>query len=665
MKASRLAVTPRGLAVLLAVGVLQTFAAVDANATLSLSADQSDNAPSGAPLSAQTQRLFQAVRDGELASVQQAVLDGADLQAVNADGVRAADLAESLDRFAIALFLRAYQAIEERPGAPTTVVETEGPAPVPPPENLDAAPTSSSTASSLTAPVSELFGETGGSALKQTSPVKQETSAGDYFSRLSTLNPTHEMPESVPPAPTGQIVEGDDTLQNLTVIAETPSEMQEVSEQEPENRNLEQFGESAEASDVMTAFTPQLPRRKPPEDLTAAEPEIFMSVGREQPPVEPEPVAEANVMMLPEVSMPVETADPVAPEEGSFFGQMRVFDEAPSSGQPPAEPPADGSAMPDPMKTARNTGVLTEYEQIRAAVIEKLRRESDARSKQLADVRGELHEEFEQEDMIREHESGAMNIQTELRAKQRMALTGTSLPPGYVPPPDGGSSGIRFLQRLGLYDTEDPFQVAETRDLRQSGLPSGSSSYTPPVLMDAGESILLPVLTPEKLTRKSMAFIDNGYSAPPAGQTLNTSDDTAVAALGQIARLFQTPNIGYPSKTSALPTPGTLPSAISTQGVFGGITMPQSSSGAPLNSADLATPPPISSGVYGNENGTQPVTVPEFPVGPSALTEIGDPFQSTSPATSPGWDATTTDNQGDVVARPRRLRPPIPLTMQG
>ena len=596
--------------------------------------------------------------------------------AVNDEGVNAADLAESLDHFAITHFLRAYQAIEETPSAATTIVETEGPAPVPPPEveapykavaiktpeppdTDDATSTSMSTVSSLAAPVSDLFGETGGSTVKQALPVKQEASADDYFSRLSTLNPAHEAPQPQPAeaAPMGEIVEGDDALQNLTVIAEEPQEIQDVSDRETENVEAI-IADEKSGGRVMTAFNPRAPRRKPAEDMLTEEPAIFSSVEGEQKPADPEPVTEIDVMLLAEVPTipePLETMQPVPSGEGGFFSKMREFDEM-QSAEELTKPSVDDPDMQAPMMTARNAGLLSEYEQIRAAVIEKLRRESDERSRHLADVREEIQGEFEQEDMVREHESGSLNIQTELRAKQRATLTGTRLPPGYVPPPDGGTSGVRFLQRLGLYDAEDPHQVAETRDLAQASLPSGASSYTPPVLSNAGESILLPVLSPKNLASKSLAFVDSGYSAPPVGQTLNTSDDKAVAALGQIARLFQTPNIGYPSQINKLPAPGTLPSAISSQTGGVGITMPQSPTNAPLNAADLAAPPPISptadelSGVFAGEIAVPPAMVQEFPVGPSALTGIDDPFQSNTPADPPAWDATATDNRGGVVA---------------
>jgi len=63
----------------------------------------------------------------------------------------------------------------------------------------------------------------------------------------------------------------------------------------------------------------------------------------------------------------------------------------------------------------------------------------------------------------------------------------------------------------------------------------------------------------------------------------------------------------------------------------------------------------------GNENRRQPVTVPEIPVGSSQLAQGGDPFQLASPPqSSPGWGATTTNNQGDVVAS--GVAPPAPTS---
>lgn len=227
---------PRLAFLLIVVGLMAATPRV-ALATLFLSYDQADNAvdvaPNGAPLSAETQRLFRAVREGDLGAAQQAVLDGADILAVNADGQNAADLAESLNEFTITHFLRAYQAIEDRSGASTTVLETEQPAPIPPaaPESIpESAVTAASplsgegivpsvetvgveepplvevpstspetTSATIAPPSSDLFGETGsslagstGAEVAHTQEPGGEEVSGDYFSRLAKLNPAHQ-----------------------------------------------------------------------------------------------------------------------------------------------------------------------------------------------------------------------------------------------------------------------------------------------------------------------------------------------------------------------------------------------------------------------------------------------------------------------------------------
>ncbi len=637
------------------------------------------------PYSAETSRLFRAVRDGKLSAVQQAVIDGADLLAVNADNLTAAELAESLGHFTITHFLRAYQAIEERTSEPTTIVETDEPAPAPLPEEaspeetvqreasvsgegiiprddlepIEDTPSPSDQANQVTdlksvaTPVSELPEAPSTAILEEPAAEAGTESLKDYFSRLSVLNPSHTPKPPVSEAPSEAVEEsGSEILTAMDEPAVSTEDLEkaiplsiegaEIIEAEPEAV----MAEDEDEADILSqegervAFDPNTPPRKPAEDMTG-EASIFTSVEKEdqQPEIPEGTVEEVDVPMLAEIPEIPEPSLPELPsdDESGFFAQMRIFDEGTVSPQPP---PVD-----EPDSVARNTELLPEYERIRAAVIEKLRKESNKRSQQLADVREQNIEETEKEDMIREHLSGTQNIQTELRAKQRAELTGSALPPGYVPPPDGGSSGVRFLQRLGLFDPEEAEQIAQIQDMSRPQLPSGTSSYEQPTLMEAGETLLLPELSPGKLAKKSLAFVDHGYSAPPAGRSIDTAEDNAVAALGQIARLFQSPNIGYPSQTSALPQPGALPQAVTSQGNLGANILPQAPSEAPLSSSDLASPPPMSS--LGNEIETtgQPVSVPEIPVSPADLAQLGIPEQQPAPS----WDVTSTDNQGNIV----------------
>lgn len=366
---------------------------------------------------------------------------------------------------------------------------------------------------------------------------------------------------------------------------------------------------------------------------------------------------------VPEIVESPESGDmkiPVDPAEGSFFAKMRVFSEDPDATAEVADAPPS-----IPSANAINAEGVPEYEQIRAAVIEKLRRESEDRSQQLADVRELNREEIEREEMVRQHESGTLNIQTELRAKEYATTTGTVFPPGYVPPPDGGSSGVRFLQRLGLFDNVEPSELAQADLPGEERLPSGSVPQHPSVLLEAGEGVMLPELTPGNLAQKSMAFVDYGYSAPPAGRAIDTQDDTAVAALGQIARLFQSPNIGYPAETSALPAPGTLSHPVPMQDINGGITMPQapldSGSSAPLNSSDLATPPPMSVTPGAETRTAQTPTVQDIPLSAAELAQIGGAVSPSVPAPPqpPAWEVTATDQQGNEVA------PPVPSSSGG
>lgn len=673
---------------LVVISVLLNISIIGADksfAALSLSNDQAEDiAPNGAPLSAETKRLFQAVREGELSDVQQAVIDGADLLAVNADSMTAADLAESLNHFTITHFLRAYQAIENRTRASTTLVETEEPGPAPLPEvsapeeaaqyqtpisgkgvipqeetetiaETTSQPAQVSSQASVKSPVSELSGETSEKTEETppsmtSGPIEEplaqpaaEESLGDYFARLSTLNPSHAPKKPETGAPVGQVIDSDNGLESVASLIEPPKDLADTDEAIPLSIETAEIAEETEGErsfdgqaekiiepeTANLAFVPETPRRKPDEDLSG-EASIFASVEEEPelgklggPDIVSEQLGiaeEVDVPMLaevPEIPEPSIAASP-SDDESSFFAQMRVFDEGAEFLQPPSED--------EPEAVARNVELLPEYEKIRAAVIEKLRRESDERSKQLADVRDKNLEETEKEDKIRKHQSGTQNIQTELRAKQRTALTGTSLPPGYVPPPDGGSSGVRFLQRLGLFDPTEAEQIAEIQSRQGAGLPSGTSSYDQSVLMEAGETVVLPELSPGKLAKKSLAFIDYGYSAPPAGRAIDTQEDHAVAALGQIARLFQSPNVGYPSQTSVLPQPGALPPPDPAQGYLGRTALPQTPSSAPLSSSDLASPPPLSSSGMVAETLSQPVTIPEIPVSPSDLAQLAPPY---------------------------------------
>ncbi len=130
----------------------------------------------------------------------------------------------------------------------------------------------------------------------------------------------------------------------------------------------------------------------------------------------------------------------------------------------------------------------------------------------------------------------------------------------------------------------------------------------------------------EPTAEQNMAFVDGGYSAPPAGQSLDTINDGALAALGQMARLLATPQ--STAQQPGVAWPGLL---------------------ATLNSAAVAKPAPVS--------GAGLVVPPDFdvlPQGPAVPAMAAVPNIPVTTATAElagpdSWSATATDSTGSLL----------------
>jgi hypothetical protein len=243
----------------------------------------------------------------------------------------------------------------------------------------------------------------------------------------------------------------------------------------------------------------------------------------------------------------------------------------------------------------------------------------------LRDARESAAEEAETEVKIAAHGTGAQNVQKDSRLRAYLAAVGSEMPPGYVPPPDGGSSAVRFLQRIGmLNETED----AETAVF---------SEQTP--IMSALETIDPGgVLT---LDERASPFVDGGYSAPPAGQSVDTDDDRSVAVLGQMARLFASPGVSAPGLLTGVAAPGTM-TQMPTTG-FG-----QSMVG--VSGTVLPAPAPVFQPSQTAQ--TAPVVLPQSPPSPPAadITPVPGSVEDTGQLASLPADSTLQDGWEAVAS---------------
>jgi hypothetical protein len=226
-------------------------------------------------------------------------------------------------------------------------------------------------------------------------------------------------------------------------------------------------------------------------------------------------------------------------EEEDFFAETRVFGAQPeplikAEAEPEPEAVQEiSNIFDDPAVTARGSSsfgatqlmadpssplgqVIPEHERLRDVVLEKLRLESENRMETLRAEREKMAGEIMSDERAEQHLSGTENIQAQFRSTKRAELTGELTSPGYVPPPDGGNSAVRFLQRLGLLDETDNVEPALTESQ---------------VLAEQLSAVA-------RSGGASPTFVDRGYSAPPAGQAINTKTDNSVAIVGQMTRMF-------------------------------------------------------------------------------------------------------------------------------
>ncbi len=535
-------------------------------------------------LSPATTALFAAVRGGDLSGVQAALVDGADLSAVNQNNINAEALARSYNYYTIAYFLKTYSKIEGN-GA----------------------------------------GE------------KQQQAAAPKMAEPVSNEPVADEPVDIPD---GQYSDGAGKIfQNLT------------------------------QKDDMAGDPP----------ISPAKPTALLKALGDQEPADTTARATGS------------QAGSVA-EEADFFAQMRAFGETPLD--PPAagkDPPAVASGLDDGLDGGPGDGpaknlvsrlgstelsapadtplgrVLPKHESLRNAVLENLQRESKARLAELENARDEIADRLILEERAKLHGSGTQNVQSDFRAKKRAEMTGDVLPPGYVPPPDGGRSGVRFLQRLGLYGNDENAQP----------VPMESEVVAGQLKAALGED-------------RFKAFLKSGYSAPPAGQTIDTTRDSAIATIAQMTRMFSPvpgnsglhnrPQTKVPiSALSRSPASGPVIDALSGRTGTGQVI----ASAAPLQPGVPSELQALPQGIM--EGITRPTTVPLRPivppVAPYPLTDktwdvnatmggLSETAQETGPGseTDTGEDTPIIDILADVFGPKSREKPveaPSPLEKGG
>ncbi len=442
-------------------------------------------------LSPETQNLFTAIRDGDIGSAQNAVVEGADLSAKDADNLTPAELAESLNRYTIARFLRAYEIIEGG-----------------------------------TLPTNETSSQEEVAAAKE-QPITLEVPEDAFLSSPETTNTAES-----------------NALTKQEVAQSAPS----ASSLDPIN-----LGDGAENEDFfaeMKVFGGE------PADVNAQTSSV---TDPQSTPTEPE-------------AHPTISDAPAGNAISSLGGTALIA--SPSSPL--------GRAIP-------------EHEKLRNAVLLKLRKESEDRLTSLEDERKKMINEVLAEEQAEIQATGVDNIQSEFRAKKRAELSGSELPPGYVAPPDGGNSAVRFLQRLGLFGDDD--EAEQQRIVAES----------------------LPHETQQALKNvKTKTFTDSGYSAPPAGQTITSSGDSAVSVISQMTQMFK-PATGSPRT-------GSLVEGLS--GGFGSTNNQQQMAQLPASSQSTG----ISQGVIQSGRQTQQGT--EIAAQPS------QPAIAPYPLTDETWDVT-------------------------
>ncbi len=311
-------------------------------------------------------------------------------------------------------------------------------------------------------------------------------------------------------------------------------------------------------------FDPVPAPRKPDSANSMGEPDIFAVIGS-APEFELKQ-AETDDMELAQIEPADQTAPLEMPEgtmesgdEESFFSSMKSFSETGDgleSGDLTAAPESKAStAMKQALEGLPEIPALDlpDHELIRAAVLKKLQNESRDRMSILSDARDQAGDEVETVQQMEAHATGVENVQKDLRIKEYLAAAGTNLSPGYVPPPDGGSSAVRFLQRIGMLSSpSDPEATSAPQETKTS-------------IMTALESV--DPVAAMAMDAKVSPFVVGGYSAPPAGRAVDTNDDRSVAVLGQMARLFASPGISAPGLLGNMPASNAA-SQMSSQGLI-------------------------------------------------------------------------------------------------
>lgn len=651
-----------------------------------------------------TQALFAAIEAGDLVAVQQAVLDGADLRETDDTGKTPAALAEELGHFTITHFLLAYSALEAPPdesgGTGSAATGTEP-------------TTTGETARQTTRAVDDTRQATPDAPVEEeivSPPTEPEPERIEkaYFERLTTLNPaprergTDAMSRSAavdePPVPSESATEPA-APEPPAPADEQPDEVTVAQEPAPPADAAEEPAMAAEPSDDVEVPTEDgdgtvvtmIPAPEPGSD-PAVEPEPIplpevaetpppADVGTETVP-ESEPAAETVVVEEPSTEpAATETAESELPPPGgetttgtgddgggSFMAGLRRF-EGSEPGEPGglkpedfAIPPAGGEtrtaeipgaeSYPAPGGETQSTtdARVPEHERLRAEAVERLRRESTERLAQLEDARKVAAEEREKSRLAEVFKSGVANVEAEARAQKRLELTGSPYPPGFVPPPDGGSSAVRFLQRMGIV-SEDERQtagLAEPVEPRASRPTYKQGQMGPVATADPEDAV-----TPQDL--RMLSFIDSGYAPPPRGRALDTEKDSSVGALQQIARLLSTPDQRYPRSQTGAATqtdPAAMPAGRTSGSADGQRT--GLSTGRP-------EPEPAAS--------AEPAPPGDVPLPSAAVDDlIPAPEEAESAGDDPGaiaggWGATTTDPGGGVIAQapePETAARPIP-----
>ncbi len=615
-----------------------------------------------------TQSLFAAIEAGDLVRVQRAVLDGADVRATDDTGKNAAELAEELGHFTITHFLLAYSALEAPPEEPDEPTETVQAAPEPP-DAAEAADSAEIGEPSTEEIVSPGTGEP--------TPERIESS---YFERLSELNPppkgTAEPPASTSvgvlrPDPQAEPEAGPDAGSESageTVVSEpapTPDPPDPPVPAVTESEVVEVVPETGEPApaprkpaigeETVVAMVPApAPGEVPgdvPGDVPDEDADAVPGDERGTPEIADAPPPAGSSTAGTGAGSSAGTAETMT-SGGSFIANLRRIEGGAQGSLTPediaAEPPGEetfvaeipgAESYPAPAGDARDTRTpqtderVPEHEILRREALERLRRESAERLEQLDEARRAAADEREVEDKQRLFQAGVANVEAEARAQKRLELTGTPYPPGFVPPPDGGSSAVRFLQRMGLADAQQTsIAQAPATGLAKPPTPNPETGIMGPVATaDPADAV-----TPQDL--RALTFIDSGYAPPPSGRNIDTDDDRSLNALQQIARLLSTPDQKFPAT-------GTAPGSDHTMSTVPEVALPSAPDVVqPAPPGDVPLPSAAFEDLIAGETEN---TLPSTPL-ENAPYET-DPL-GTGPVIAEGWGATATDPTGDVLA---------------